>query len=61
MDNKPQTVDGATQTRDTSTREPADPDAPRRAAGAAVRESRVSDPPVGTDGQMIEAGYGHGV
>ena len=31
------------------------------AAPAAPRESRMTDPAVGTDGQLVEAGYGHGV
>ena len=31
------------------------------AGPAAPRESRVTDPAVGTDGQLLEAGYGHGV
>ena len=31
------------------------------AGPAAPRESRVTDPAVGIDGQLLEAGYGHGV
>jgi hypothetical protein len=31
------------------------------AAPATSRESRMADPAVGTDGQLVEAGYGHGV
>ena len=31
------------------------------AAPAPPRESRMTDPAVGTDGQLVEAGYGHGV
>jgi hypothetical protein len=34
-------------------------DAP--AAQASSRESRVTEPSVATDGQIVEAGYGHGV
>ena len=38
-----------------------EPAYPSAAAPAAPRESRMTDPAVGTDGQLVEAGYGHGV
>ena len=31
------------------------------ATPAPSREARRADPDVGTDGQLVEAGYGHGV
>jgi hypothetical protein len=31
------------------------------AAQPSSRESRVTEPAVATDGQLVEAGYGHGV
>jgi hypothetical protein len=30
-------------------------------AAQTSRETRVTEPVVGTDGQLVEAGYGHGV
>ena len=35
--------------------------APAYQSAAAPSESRMTDPAVGTDGQLLEAGYGHGV
>ncbi len=37
--------------------------APRQvlATDAASRDARATEPAVGTDGQLVEAGYGHGV
>lgn len=31
------------------------------AQGSSSRETRVTEPSVATDGQIVEAGYGHGV
>jgi hypothetical protein len=31
------------------------------AAQGSARETRVTEPSVATDGQIVEAGYGHGV
>jgi hypothetical protein len=61
MENEPQATEATSQSRDTSTaREPANPGRPVFAADGA-RENRVSEPAVATDGQTVEAGYGHGV
>jgi hypothetical protein len=63
-----------TRTRTSQPREPFDPvEAPRQgepvaepvyqasAAQQTSKESRTTEPVVGTDGQLVEAGYGHGV
>jgi hypothetical protein len=62
MENKPQPPEAPRQSRDTSpAREPASPGRQMFAAEGTARENRVSEPDVATDGQLVEAGYGHGV
>ena len=59
MENKPQTPQTVKQTPDV--RDPGDPKRQMFAAPPSAREDRMSEPAVETDGQMVEAGYGHGV
>ena len=62
MDNKQQTADAAAQSRSAAaSREPASPGPQMCAAPASSKDARMSEPPVATDGQLVEAGYGHGV
>jgi hypothetical protein len=62
MENEPQATETTSRSRDTSAaREPANPRRPVFAAEGAARENRVSEPALATDGQTVEAGYGHGV
>ena len=61
MESDGQTTQSAKPARDTTAR---DGDEPRRqlvAAQGTARDSRVTEPAVATDGQLVEAGYGHGV
>ncbi len=39
----------------------AEPEYQASAAQQPSKESRMTEPVVGTDGQLVEAGYGHGV
>jgi hypothetical protein len=59
MENKAQPTEAPKLPREV--REPGDPKRQMHASQASPGENRVSEPDVETDGQMIEAGYGHGV
>ena len=60
MESNGQKTQAAKPTRETTAREG---DEPRQmvAAQGTARDSRVAEPAVATDGQIVEAGYGHGV
>jgi hypothetical protein len=62
MENKPQTPDTTRQAGNTGPpREAADPRRQAFACDGSATDTRVSEPAVETDGQLAEAGYGHGV
>jgi hypothetical protein len=42
-------------------REQREPSAPRRALVEPMQEARTPQPALASDGQLVEAGYGHGV
>lgn len=60
MENKPQTPQTVKPTRDASAGE-ADDAGRQMFAKGTPRDTRVTEPAVATDGQIVEAGYGHGV
>ena len=61
MESKAQSTQAARETRETHARD-ADERRPQMvAAQGTTRENRVTEPAVATDGQIVEAGYGHGV
>ena len=59
MENKAQTTPVTKERREI--REPGDSQREAYASQVSPREDRVSEPRVETDGQLAEAGYGHGV
>jgi hypothetical protein len=61
MESKSQAADAARQTGDPNAREPVEPRQQTFVTQATARDSRVAEPAVATDGQLVEAGYGHGV
>jgi len=61
MESKPQAAEAPQQAPDASAREPVDPGRQMFVSQGKARENRVSEPAVATDGQIVEAGYGHGV
>jgi hypothetical protein len=62
MENEPQAVDRAAAPENpTPSRDRVDPARQVFASDGSRREARVGEPAVGTDGQIVEAGYGHGV
>ena len=59
MENTTQTTQVPAQPREV--REPGDPKRQMYTSQASPREDRISEPAIETDGQLAEAGYGHGV
>ena len=61
MESNRQTTQAAKPTRDTTARDGGEPRRQIVAAQGTAPDSRVTEPAVATDGQIVEAGYGHGV
>jgi hypothetical protein len=61
MDNEPQPETNRQPEDTAAPREPVDSGRQVFASDGFTREKRVAEPVVATDGQLVEAGYGHGV